>query len=199
MIRLGNVAEWLAAVGTLLALVAAGAAAIFAHHQLRLLRDDADERLSEAKKSQAAKVAVWLERDLAGNLVALFRNASDLPIYNVVVTFKSPNNDNDFHVNTFGPTGQPVVLPDITGFINSARAMYPSIDLAWAMQGTEGPVRTMQTGDRGEKTWVEAARSGPIGLGLTFTDAHGYRWERGLDGLLAERLTTYKPFAGGVL
>lgn len=81
-IALGTTPDWIAAVGTAGALIAA----------VLLLRDDRKvrrEQDDEKSRDQAQRIGTWMTSDNYGYRVHL-RNASDLPIYNVTVEFGTP-------------------------------------------------------------------------------------------------------------
>lgn len=82
-IAYGSLPDWVAALGTAGALVAA----------VLLLRDDRRVRRSqdeERNREQAERIGTWIAASGSDSYVINLRNASDLPIYNVTVEFGTP-------------------------------------------------------------------------------------------------------------
>lgn len=82
-IAYGTLPDWVAAIGTAGALIAA----------VVLLRDDRRIRRAqdeEHTRDQAQKIGTWITSSDFSVYVINLRNASDLPIYNVTVEFGTP-------------------------------------------------------------------------------------------------------------
>lgn len=206
-LEVGTVPEWISAVVTFLALIAAGAAAVFAFLQARAaqtqvhsLEAEAQERRQLQRQEQAAQVTAWLTKDGTNNFVVLLFNASKQPVYNTALTFVAPNNNNDMLIGSMAPTESPTVAIGMSQFINAERLTVKSIDLSWDLPNQNGPVKTLQTQEDGTSRWVEGEwHAGPIGIGMTFTDTSGVRWERTIQGHLNEVASDYKVSSSYVL
>jgi hypothetical protein len=165
----GDVPTWLA----FIAAVAAGIAAVFLYktelERDRIAAADRRAQAEEARRSQANKVAAWYVARTAtyGDNVrlpgfmlfgAMIRNASDLPIYDVYVTFYQVT-----HSSVAGKWGVIEVAPAKLAL----RVVPPGeTELVNAPE-------TMGAGD--QQRFV---------VGIEFRDAAGGRWERDAMGQL---------------
>lgn len=203
----GTVPGWISALSTFLALVAACFAAVFAYHQVKAaqaqveaLKAEARDRAQEKRRELASQVAAWLAKDASDNFVVLILNASKQPVYDAVLSFIAPNNENDMISGTFPPMETPTVHVGMSEFINGQREDVKSIDLSWNLPHQNGTIKTLETQEDGTSKWVEGQwRAGPIGVGITFTDTSGVRWERTIDGRLEERPNGYKVSSSYVM
>ena len=107
MIQWGNVAEWVGAVGTALAFLAA----------LALLRKELDaandsrrareQNESARRREQASHVAAWIEDSGGGTFSVVLKNASPYPVFDVAYYVAEADNhvpDSDWRlVDTMGP------------------------------------------------------------------------------------------------
>lgn len=192
MVDWGNVPGWVAACSASGGVIAASFGAGFAYRNLRVAERGLDDRVEAERRNQANRVAAWLQPE-GIFLKAMLANNSELPVYQVVVGFISPNHDNGFHLSVLSPTAGATEFVEVTGHITDARTRYPNIDASLAVQGSVGKIKQLQDGK-----WVETFDTGPVGLTIAFTDAQGARWERELDGCLVERSANYKAFRGAV-
>lgn len=157
----GTVPDWVEAVSTLGALIAAGAAVIAANTQLQHLRDREINRIEAERRQQASHVAVWLEYDTYGGTKVYYSNQSRLPIYNATVVCRTPwgvVTHTEFPV--LRPTTQPTPLGDVISDIES----------------TATP-ETLQN-------WPSVVNR--IQVGIAFQDANEVPWARHPNGYLGE-------------
>ncbi|MGK5114758.1 hypothetical protein [Geodermatophilus sp. CPCC 205506] len=192
------------------ALIAAGFASRFTYQQVTIARSEAHaleaeahERRKEQRQEQASHVTTWLDRDQHGRYLVWVYNASRNPVYDVVITFISPNNHNDFIGRQVVPPMQaPTVDARVSNFINEERVATKSIDLSWNHPYTNGPIKTLQDNPDGTKSWKadpEGWEAGDLGVAIAFTDTAGVRWERSLDGTLTERPEGFERPDGYIL
>jgi hypothetical protein len=206
----GTFPEWVAAVATTGALIAAGYASRFTYQQVTIARSEAQaleaeahERREARKQEQASQVTAWLDRDQGGRYLVWVYNASRNPVYDVIITFVSPNNHNDFIGRQVLPPMQaPAVDASVSNFINQARVATKSIDLSWDHPYMKGPIKTLQDNPDGTKSWKadpEGWEAGELGIAIAFTDIAGIRWQRPLNGTLAELPEGFERPTGYVL
>lgn len=157
-----NVAEWIAAISTAGALLAAGAAAIIAWrvhvHNQRTQRAE-----------QASKVAAWIEwRDTgfdkrglarAGGWRCVLLNSSALPVYDVMIIYLLLGEPRDIYAGTsreelVAPGEKVVQLPEHV---------------------------------RREQHRLHHDTRQTIRVEIQFTDSTGRRWWRGRDGVLTDK------------
>jgi hypothetical protein len=87
----GSVPDWLSGVGGIGALVAAIVAVVYTRKAFRLQRDQVAQLTVDSRRQQAAKIAVWMERDGDGVSRALLAfNGSDAPVYRAAVKCANP-------------------------------------------------------------------------------------------------------------
>lgn len=173
-VPVGSVAEWVAALATIGALIAAMVAAHFAANQLRIESDREDARLRADQQAQAALVSAWpvdtewqdANQDLySGGLTfedgplqgvrVQVRNASAAPVTNVVVDVslvtQKPGRDRRRHH---------------VGIHRRWRLVAPGEDLvAWVNATTDVPHY-----DEDEEWWPEVQ--------IHFVDSVGRNWVR---------------------
>ncbi|WP_167197442.1 hypothetical protein [Brevibacterium pigmentatum] len=203
----GSVPDWISAVSTFLAFCAAAFAATYAFQQMKSAQDQVDaleseatERGREKRREQASQISAWLTKDVLDSFEVRVFNASNQPVYNAVLSFIAPNNQNDIIGGTLPPMGSPERHSGMSAFINSQRAEVKSIDLSWNLPNQDGVVKSLEQNDDGSSEWVEGGwRAGPIGIGITFTDTNGLRWERTIDGQLSEKPGDYKVSSSYVI
>lgn len=162
----GSVSEWVSALSTLGAFVAAAVAAIFATAAFKLERERDYGAILDRRASQASGVAAWYgvrvqepkhprgrEAWVAyvSQTGVYLRNASDLPVTNVAIT-------------STWPTGE---------VIESAIAVLPP-----AIDPVFHPFSTVPG--------VEPPKDGEPDVGIEFLDSAGLRWFRRSDGRLLE-------------
>jgi hypothetical protein len=173
----GDVPTWVLAALTLLAFAAAAFAGVVAYDLLRTEQDRDVAREDAERRAQASKVAAWYgtwrsEITYSGGAVsgppswphsgAVIRNASDLPVYDVRVSFCVA-----------------VSSAPAPGWRAEERYSSPEPILVIA-PGEEhvelpGNVRERETADGNEPKWL---------VGIQFTDADGRRWLRAPNGQL---------------
>lgn len=190
LIDWGNVPAWISAAAALLALVAAGYAAWVAYGQLQAARAALDERRDEAAKSQASKIAAWLEIGNDNRFHAYIYNASNLPVYKTTLTFVSPNNYNPVNVGTVGPmkeAGEVLMLSDLVNQADETHA--PRIRLSFQLNVEH----------EGQLSGLAEGPIGPVGVKLSFTDASSRRWSRNLDGDLTRVSPDHDVVREGIL
>ncbi|MGH3944498.1 MAG: hypothetical protein ACRDSI_05565 [Pseudonocardiaceae bacterium] len=160
--------DWITAVGTAGAFVAAVAAAAIA---AVVVRHDRAARRAE----QASRVAAWVEwregvgkmpRDWLGGYGCVVLNTSPLPVYDVVVGYRH-----------YDAAGRPWDLGTARlGLIPPGERVEP-LPAADLIRGDA------ETGVPGF-TWAELKT---IRVLISFTDAAGRKWQRDQDGRLTER------------
>jgi hypothetical protein len=116
----GSVADWVNAVGTLLAFLGAASAAIIAWNsyrtqlrqtalQISALEQSERHRQVEQERAQASKVAFWVGVTARGPGVA-YVNLSGLPVYDISVHAVVPGRTFTVEYQALGPTPQEIVL-----------------------------------------------------------------------------------------
>jgi len=103
-LALGSVADWIAAIGTAGALIAA----------VVLLRDDRRARATDDadhRRAQAESIGTWITADDIGGYRLNLRNASDLPIYNATICCGTPSGHEPWTVETSWITVPPGETP----------------------------------------------------------------------------------------
>ena len=159
-----------------------------------------DERAEQQRRAQAAQVSAWLTQTEDGRFAAPGYNASKQPVFQVSFRFISPNNDNLIVIGPLEPHASRVEFIGVSGFINETRIATRSIDLSWNLPGHRGPIKRQVRRADGTREWEESQwHAGPLGLGIVFTDTHGLRWERTLDGVLEERPSDHAVGGGFVM
>lgn len=183
----GTVPDWIVAIASVGALIAASWAARAALTQVRFARSQsshAEEQAREASeqttlmrrsqdREQAALVAAWLELDPTYGLRAMVLNASPAPVYDVTVNFHSHSRHEREYMAILLPDRNHIDLPGLSAAIGDAVAQRPSILKAWAAQ-SEGVTLGQE---------MTEAQS-PIGLTINFHDGAGRCWTRELTGEL---------------
>lgn len=101
----GNAAEWVSALATVAAFIAAGYAALHTRRLLQLERE-------RDEQDQANKIALWMtpKSETKASAAMVMRNASDLPVYDAVVIFKLDQLSQPLalQVGIFIPTLEPI-------------------------------------------------------------------------------------------
>jgi hypothetical protein len=154
-IRLGTLADWIAAVGTVGAFAVTSALLI---REIRIHRAQKEEQ----DKVQARQVAAWLDlRAAPGDAVEnppglvtemVFKNGSEEPIYGVRVT---------------------VVARDSPFASDPDAATWPSAGTVRGTMGLLPPGQIIRHLAPGVPTNLES-----LALGLSFSDVQGRRWKR---------------------
>lgn len=100
----GSVPDWISAVSTAVALLAAAAAAIAAFRQLRILERQNAERQDQDRQADAAAVALWV-RVGAEDLLPVIRyiNVSGKPIYELTIWIQTPDRVFSVYRTVAGP------------------------------------------------------------------------------------------------
>ncbi|MBO0884063.1 MAG: extracellular solute-binding protein [Mycobacterium sp.] len=172
-VQWGDVASWLQAVGSLLALGFAAAAVVAARrtYQIESERDRVNAEARDAqtafgRRAQAALVSAWWGSDKHQAWGAFVRNASETPVYQVYLTIMGPDDRSDGH-----KTYHLVVPP--------GEVLFCEVDDGVDADGSPPPPRRVK---------------------LSFTDAAGVRWLRNQYGRLTEleptlRITANPPGA----
>jgi len=174
----GSLADWVNAVATSAAFIAASIAAWLAYKSFRT-------QISFTRRAQAALISVWQETVIHpatsdteewASIQLFVRNASEVPVYDVWVRcFARPlqgppkawSEDDDEVVEVEGPIFLGLVPPDRepdTPSVSSRRLV--SLKAEYERQG-KGP-------------YVE------VGVAIEFTDAAGTGWVRRVNGRLEE-------------
>lgn len=183
----GTVPDWIVAVASVGALIAATWAARAALTQVGYARSQsshAEEQAREASeqtalmrrsqdREQAALVAAWLEFHPIYGLRAMVLNASPAPVYDVTVNFHSHSRHEHEYMAILLPNRSHVDLAGLSASIAEAVGQRPSILEAWVAQ-SEGVTLAQ------EKTEAQS----PIGLTINFHDGAGRCWTRELNGEL---------------
>jgi hypothetical protein len=179
----GDVPTWVLAATTLLAFVAAAFAGVVAYDLLRIesgrdeaaARDRASRRDAE-QREQAGKVAAWFgtwdspfpARPGSSQFMqahgAVIRNASDLPVYQVRITFC---------VATSSDSGAPWQAREVCDSPEPILVIPPGVRTAEIPDG----VRERETDGENEPKWL---------VGIQFIDADGRSWLRAPSGQLRQ-------------
>lgn len=186
----GNVPDWVAAIGTVAALVAASFAARYASRQVGHLQKESDERQLGARQVHASRVSSWISGGGSAPYAVFILNAGTQPVYDVLHVFIGPNNYNGFWHHPIPPADSPQIDSGMTSFINSQRGDVKSIDLSWDPDSSDELSKILdqlRTGEAEDAKWQMRR----LLLRLFFTDANGVRWERRVDGTLKERPRDY--------
>src|SRR3954452_4835208 len=160
----GDWPTWIQAVTTILALVAAGYAAIQTHRTIRLEFSRDEERRIEELRREAHRVSMWLERNpepTIGSLCRLYiTNANSTPVYNANLVVE----------------GQPLTAGLFT--------IPPSSEKQESGLGS-GVANSIVAGemDRTHNPYLDEAMN-RIRLELVFSDSAEKRWARTLHGRL---------------
>lgn len=124
----GSVADWVNALGTLLAFGGAAFASAVALRSYRLQLQGTEAqvnaleaadvaRRTEFERSQAARVAFWTGVNPAGPAV-WYVNQSGLPVYDMAITVFTPGSSCRFNYLALGPSEHEKVLPRVrTGLV----------------------------------------------------------------------------------
>lgn len=144
----GDVPTWVTAIATVLLFIGAVVTAIYAIRAFRLQRQQLNEQLAEQRRAQANevraqanKVAAWLG-EMDGDRSprsAWIRNASDLPVYSVSVSFLDLDSGHKFAE----PQGLPVVGP----------SEFFELAVAQAAKRPSQPVVAVKFTDAAGRTW----------------------------------------------
>ncbi|MGO1048810.1 hypothetical protein [Crossiella sp. CA198] len=168
-----NAADWLSAWSdfataliTLGTLGAAIAAAIATYGTLKAQSTQLAEARVQEKRAQAGQFAVWL----SGDMTVSFSNASNQPIYDVLIRFEHDGVSRKATRHLVSPDHLNGRLPAITDQLR--------VDLQVRREVLSKP--TAESIEALNREWCQA------GLSVEFTDAHGYRWRRDPKGRLAE-------------
>lgn len=180
-----EMAQWFMAGASMLTLVAAVVAGVYAAGAFRLESDREEQWSVAQRRAQARLIAAWPDsvhpyhesniHDSASSEPALvfvaFRNASDLPVVQVkadVYVNVRPKYAGRYEVTTYslGGASMPVLPPDLEPKLVGVRTDRP-----------EGmPQRLGLAGEVEYDVTIE----------LTFTDSAGVRWSRSTEGLLID-------------
>jgi hypothetical protein len=204
----GDLPTWLTSIATVGALIFAYLAAKSASriYQLESGRDRIAEQERHARdrrdrRAQAARVAVWLEpqSSMPPSFNVKYSNTSQLPIREVSIRLCAPNLDGGVSHPFLPPTTQPVVLPEASIRINQHITSDPQIVLntifSLMSPGQTGPIRSASVGGQMEII----GQLGSVGVGITFNDTEGVRWNRSLEGRLEEVDRSFRSIQGGVI
>ncbi|MGP5496065.1 hypothetical protein [Corynebacterium flavescens] len=147
----GSLADWFAAIGTVLAVVTA---------LLQIPLEKRSKRKLE-EKSQATQVATWVAKPTAPDTVIAFKNASETPVYNAVVSLVIQSGA--------GPrTGEEVGKLD------------PRLELGYRVARSVVPPGSFHV--ELPASWGGMNRK--PGSEIAFTDSKGKHWVRRFDGKL---------------
>lgn len=166
------------AVVTAIGVGAAMVAGFFAFQAYRRERARDDARENQAISDQASRVAAWAVTNPSSDAVgipnpdvkldyewyACVRNASDLPVYRVVVLWHGGGEralGSGHSLDVLPPSSEPLRLP------NAASALHDWLDTYEGAGGTRG-----------------VAPADHIGVAMWFTDANDREWQRTQKGVL---------------
>lgn len=183
----GSIPDWIAAISTFAAFVAAGIAAGYAIKAHEIQRAIIDARRQADHRSQAALVSVWVtaeltqaivegsEQTVSATIVVSLRNASELPVHRVIVHLLAREADPEKYWE-YDIDDEPVELPPFR--------------LSTLPPGTEPLVRAIPS-PRFAELANQHERKGPdptvvLAVAVEFTDASGVKWARRTDGTLVE-------------
>lgn len=154
MVNWGDVPTWIQAGATVLLLIAASVAGWYTH-RIYKIESGRDERHEDERRAQASKVAGWV----VGNVTKL-RNASDLPVYDLIVEYVARYERNREPV-PIGMQKTPLLVP-----------------------GEEPMFVPSQVWDK----WREAPKKegAAVLVRIDFRDSSGQRWRREHDGRLQD-------------
>lgn len=163
----GSLADWLAAIGTLLAV---GVSVSIAIYEVRKRQEG--ERLlaaehARARQADAAAVVTWVETKQAGgrkHSILHLLNSGQRPVFAVAMI--------PVVYGTF-ERGQRWVVP----------VLGPGVDLVESFDDALKSLVSLH----GAPESIIAEASGRVGVKLIFRDSEGRSWERGIDGKLKER------------
>jgi len=125
-LHMGDVPTWLAAVGTLAAFgVGLGV--------LNLQRKDLRERDDDSRKDQARRISVWCEsvtpvtNDGVVGISVHYRNASEEPVYELLVYVRSALGLSNTHVGTVPPGADTDVTMNVSERVRGEFAHVPPV------------------------------------------------------------------------
>jgi hypothetical protein len=185
----GDVPTWVGAVATVLALVAAAIAAVFAGraYGIESRRDavaaaDRKAAVDEQLRSQASRVVIWLKDNVAppsGPFGVMYANTSGLPVFDVNIRLRAPNLDGGVISRMLPPTDGPVELTAASERLNvhvkSDDQILRNTMMSWTAGAYEGPIKEAVVEQPGFKIVGQLSY---VGADLTFTDANERRWRR---------------------
>lgn len=178
----GSIAEWVSALATIAAVIAAVYAGRAAKAALGIELNREGDRLERERQDQASKVAAWIgsirtdpvtrETRSWGQPFAVtkhgakLRNASDVPVTDVVLRY---------------------VVAD---------GMCPE-SIYGVLPPADQPVFA-EVEDSQNEWWdvSEAIAMGGLGVEITFRDARGQAWTRMVDGRLVDRYAAWRGLCG---
>lgn len=197
-----ELAQWIMAAASVLTLLAAGIAAVFAGGALRMEQRREIARELELISSQAARVVVWVddsftravkhrawesEKPYAVDSVRVhLRNLSELPVNSVVLELSM---DVSEHLSP-GDSRLPVHLRDADAYFGDnegrtyrTRQSFPRIEHGQLPPTGAGDAPIDLFPNQGLQVTTPERIEG-FAVKMTFTDAAGFRWVRDSDGRL---------------
>lgn len=183
----GSTPDWIAAISTFAAFVAAAIAAGYAIKAYKIQREMGAAQWRAEHRLQAALVSVWVnaelthavqngkQRTVAASIIVSLRNASELPVHRVIVHLMAREADPEKYWE-YEIDDSAVELPDIR--------------LSTLPPSTEPLVRKVESAQLAQMA-NRYERKGPdptvvLAVAVEFTDAAGEKWARRTDGTLVE-------------
>ena len=179
-----SITDWITAITTAAAALAAGIAAVLAGRQLKLLAVDRKSDSEARRREQAAKFSAWPHfSQEAMQLQLIFMNASASPVYDVKGTvFIEGKKAFVFERGTLGPDSAARVDERASGILRDRID-----DMLRRELGNEAVNRKTALGARyadSDVLWREGDLVERTTVEVSFRDAAGVQWKREGDGQL---------------
>lgn len=183
----GSLAEWIAAISTFAALLAASYAAVQTSKTFRLERDRDEQRAHDAKQSQAALVAVWSGRILMrGPLTTITWSGNEPARQTTAPGVALPEY---FPVNVRNASKLPVFGFTVDVYLTNQDSRPPTLAARYVWEGavvdeyTDIDIATPDLLADLERALIEHGMqpdelSAPLSLGWTFRDIVGVTWRK---------------------
>lgn len=168
----GSIPDWIAAVGTILAVSVSVSLAAFEIRQRRRSETLLAGEGERARSTDAASVVAWVEtKQVKGKSRSTLRllNAGRRPVFAITMV---PVSYGGFR------RGQRIVTP----------VLGPGMHLD---EPFDGEVNDLLAPEHADDHYVHPDPAARIGVKLIFRDSAGLNWERGIDGRLRERDWNY--------
>jgi hypothetical protein len=191
----GSAPDWVAAISTSLGLVAAGVATRYAYRQVKHLQQADESRTVTERRSQAERIAAWIDVGADFTPKIMFSNRSDLPVYSVTISCYVPwtntvspvsgaigRIDRSFEI--LGPTLEPFELQEVTAAIRRTAGDNLQEVLMPAYKRRRYMVDESLKG-WGHEYWDKLVAN-EVKVSLAYVDAAGTAWSRSAVGLLKD-------------